>query len=378
MSSVTPLRRTDPVLLLSIFGFLVLGLLTIAVASYLLFAVGTVAAAVAFVMALVPLALVLFTLRWIDQWEPEPRPALLFAFLWGAAASIAIALIFSFLVSMAQAMSGVNESFATMFLAAVVQAPIVEEFGKGLGILLLFWAFRRHFEGPVDGLVYASTIAVGFAFTENIQYFGLALTSDGVAGVSEIFFLRGILSPFAHVMFTAIPGIVLGFASHRASGFGAAGYFLLGLIPAILLHAFWNGMSLIVTDFYVYYVVVQVPLFLIAISIVLFLRRQEQRVTAARLGEYAAVGWFTPAEVRMLSTGAGRSQGRAWAARHGLGPQFGRFTRNATRLAFARQRVVSSRDRIGAQRAESDLLAELMADRRALSALPPLPAPMPR
>ena len=366
-------RRADPAILLAIIGFILLGLVVIAVASYLLFAVGTFAAIVAFVMALVPLALVLFALGWIDQWEPEPRAALLFAFLWGAAASVAIALVFDYIVQIARALAGVGESFATAFLGAVVQAPIVEEFGKGLGILILFWAVRSHFEGPVDGLVYGSMIAVGFAFTENIQYFGLALTTDGPAGVSEIFFLRGILSPFAHVMFTAFMGILLGMASRRTGAFGAIGYFVLGLIPAILLHAFWNGMSFIVSDFYLYYVVVQVPLFLIAVAIVMFLRRQEQRVTASTLAEYAAAGWFTPTEVVLLSTGAGRSQGRAWAARHGLGRQFEKFTRDATRLAFTRHRIVSSRDRIGAQRAESDLLMAITNDRRALMALPPLP-----
>src|SRR3546814_2667465 len=37
------------------------------------------------------------------------------------------------------------------------------------------------------------------------------------------------------------------------------------------------------------------------------------RLTRARLGEYAAAGWFTPQEVDMLATGAGRRAALNWA-----------------------------------------------------------------
>ncbi len=370
--AVVKARRIDPVIVFAVVGFALVGAIALAVSAYLVFAVGTVAVVIAAVMALVPLLIVLTAVGWIDRWEPEPKPALLFALLWGAAASVAIALIFSFLTQLVSGMSG-DESFGAVFVSTVIQAPVVEEAAKGFGVLLLFWVFRRQFEGPVDGLVYGAMVAVGFAFTENIQYFGLALGSGDVAGVGEIFFLRGVLSPFAHVMFTAITGIVLGFASRRSSGAGAIGYFLLGLAPAILLHAFWNGASLLVNNFYGYYVVVQVPLFLSAVAFVVFLRRQERAVTAGRLADYGQAGWFTPFEVALLSTPEGRRYGTAWAGRFGLADQFRSLTRNATRLAFARQRIVSSRERDSALRAEARLLAAITADRHALAALPPLP-----
>ena len=365
-------RRADPVVVFAIIGFIVLGVVALAVAAYLVYAVGVMAAAVAALLALVPLVIVLLAVRWIDRWEPEPKPALAFALLWGAAASVAIALLTSFGVQLAGSLVGIGPSAAVDFATSVVQAPIVEEVAKGFGILLLFWVFRRHFDGPVDGIVYGAMVAVGFAFTENIQYFGLALSNvDG--GVGETFFLRGILSPFAHVMFTACTGAVLGYASRRATSAAGFGYFLLGLIPAIALHAFWNGAAYFVTNFYAYYVVVQVPLFLTAILFVVVVRRQERLATAARLGEYAAAGWFTSVEVALLSSSAGRTHGTAWAGRHGLGPQFAAFTRHATRLAFARQRVVSGRDRLRAQVDEAEQLDLITADRRALAALPPLP-----
>jgi len=364
-------RRVDGVLVAAIIGFLLLGIVAVAVAGYLVVVLGSTAAAIATGMALVPLVVVVLVVAWIDRWEPEPRPALWFAVLWGAAASVGIALLFSFGAQIVESLAGIQPSAGTLLFSSVIQAPVVEEFAKGLGVLILFWVYRRQFDGPVDGVVYGAMVAVGFAFTENIQYFGLALTSTDLGGVGETFVLRALLSPFAHVMFTACTGLVLGLASRRRGG--SVGYFLLGLVPAILLHAFWNGSASLVTDFYAYYTVVQVPLFLIAIAIVVFLRRREQQITAARLSEYAAAGWFSQGEVALLASGGGRSQGRAWASRNGLRSQFDAFARDATRLAFTRQRLLSGRDQVGARRAESELLERVVARRRALAAWPPLP-----
>ncbi len=104
--------------------------------------------------------------------------------------------------------------------SAVVQAPIVEEFAKGLGVYLIFVTARRAFDGPVDGVVYGALVGAGFAFTENIQYFAISFIEGGVVDVSTTFFVRGILSPFAHVMFTSVTGFALGLAARRGTGGG--------------------------------------------------------------------------------------------------------------------------------------------------------------
>jgi len=176
------------------------------------------------------------------------------------------------------------------------------------------------------------------------------------------------MSPFAHVMFTACTGIALGFAARRTSAAGAVGVFLVGLVPAILLHAFWNGSLYFVSDFYGWYAVVQFPLFALGVLIVLFLRRQEASLTHDRLSEYAAVGWFNRDEINALATGAGRRRAQAWASRYGVARVMRAYTRDATRLAFTRQRIVTGRASIGAQADEAALLASIVASRAALNA----------
>jgi RsiW-degrading membrane proteinase PrsW (M82 family) len=120
---------------------------------------------VGFIASLVPLCAVLLAVYFIDRWEPEPKRLLLFAFLWGAVVSISVTLILQPFFALAAA-PPVGMDYRTF--AVTVQAPVVEEFPKSLGLLLLLVLARKHFDGPVEGVVFAFTIAGGFAFTENI------------------------------------------------------------------------------------------------------------------------------------------------------------------------------------------------------------------
>ena len=94
----------------------------------------------------------------------------------------------------------------------------------------------------MDGFVYAGMVGIGFAFTENILYLGTALLETGGEGLVATFVLRGVVSPFAHPLFTAATGLGLVFATRRT---GAARYLvaLAGLAVAILLHGTWNAMA---------------------------------------------------------------------------------------------------------------------------------------
>ncbi|BDI22133.1 protease PrsW [Herbiconiux sp. L3-i23] len=359
-----------PTVLVAI-GIALGGLLLLAVFAYLALSFGIAGVVFATVVAFVPLALVLLAIRWIDRWEPEPRSALWFAFLWGAGVSVAVALVFDLGVQIASAATGVT--LQNDLTASVVQAPIIEELAKGFGVLLVLGAGRRYFDGPVDGLVYAATVAAGFAFTENILYFGSTLVESGAGGLVPVFVLRGLFSPFAHVIFTSCTGLALGFASRRTGAFGALGWFLLGLIPAVALHALWNGALLVVSNVIGYYFLVQVPIFAAWVAIVVTLRVHERRLTRARLADYAGVGWFTPGEVDLVAGHDGRRRALAWARAQPHVPglpdkpaAMRAFLRHATSLAHARQRALVGRAAIGATPDERALLEAIVADRRAL------------
>lgn len=364
-------KRPGPIALVTV-GIAVATIAVLLIVAYFMLFLGPGLTFVGGLLALIPLTIVLLGVRWIDRWEPEPRSGLIFAFLWGAGMSVLLALVFNYNVT-AAAVSAGQPANQTEFFYTVAGAPFIEEVGKGLGVLLIFIVGRRFFDGPVDGIVYAATIAGGFAFTENIQYFGLQIaTAGGFDGsVGEIFFIRGILSPFAHVMFTSLTGLFIGLAARRGSVLLSIGAFVVGLIPAILLHAFWNGVLFFIYDFYAYYLLVQVPMFAIAVAGVFLLRRSEAKMTQRHLAEYAAAGWLNADEVNTLGTPAGRRLARRWARSAGLGKVMNEYIKDATHLAFTRNRIVTGRDRIGSLKDEQVLLFQVAESRRALSASQP-------
>lgn len=282
-------------------------------------------------LAIVPLAIVIAGILWVDRWEREPRWAIVFAFLWGAGFC---ALIGVFV--------GVDLSVAGRtgeLLAAIVQAPLVEELAKGFALVILLLAARRQIDGPVDGIVYAAWTAAGFAFVENILYFGVEFARGG--DVTSLFIIRGLMSPFAHLMFGACVGIAVGIAVRRGWATPRVlGAWLLGLIPAVGLHVLWNGALYVVGDFVVYFLLVQVPLFAGMVGLVFWFREQERRIIVLRLSEFAAEGRLAAGEVDAVATRAGRERALQWARRSGRQAAMRDYLRSATRLAFAGQRAV--------------------------------------
>ena len=86
-------------------------------------------------------------ITWIDRWEPEPRPALWFAFLWGAAASVAIALIVDIGISIAVyvASEGASDSAGDFFGSGTVSGPEKDQRGS---FLELSWGGKEPFALP--------------------------------------------------------------------------------------------------------------------------------------------------------------------------------------------------------------------------------------
>jgi protease PrsW len=321
--------------ILAVLGFGLVGWAGLFVLGFLQGVLGPGVFVFAAILAAIPLGIVVAGIRWLDSWEPEPASATWFALGFGAAVAVVIALVVDELIGFR--IEG-NPSLE-FFVGATLQAPVVEEVGKGLAVLILFWWGRHRIDGPIDGVVYAAWAAAGFAFTENILYFGQALAS-GDGALLGTFVTRGLMSPFAHLMFTAFIGYFVGRAAERGQrGVGLAP-FLLGLVPAIALHALWNGALFFVTSFYTYFFVVQVPLFVGVVVWVGWLRRQKGRVLETHLVHYAKLGHLDEREFAFLADTRVRKQARAWAKSRGIGQEFDRFVSHATRLAFDRHRVV--------------------------------------
>lgn len=329
--------------------------------------VGTMAAAL-------PVLPVVAAFLWVDRWEPEPWQLLLAAFLWGAGISVlAAALVNDASTAVGEHLLGTGRGDLA---AAVISAPIAEEALKGAFLVGLVWLCRREFDGIVDGVVYAGLVAAGFAFTENVLYFGRAFAFDGLAGdggsVAIVFLLRGVLAPFAHPVFTAMTGIAVGLVARRRNQMWLprAAVIGIGYLGAVGLHALWNasaGLGYLPA----FYGMIMVPLFGALITMVVWQHRREQRMVSTALPGFATAGWIAPSEVPLLASQIGR---RGWRSevRRRAGDSAASAVRDyqnaVTELAFLSDRVERGTASPDTRRWHHEAVAELIAARdRAVS-----------
>ncbi len=271
--------------------------------------VGIVPAVIAAVVAFIPAALYLLPLIWLDRYDPEPIWLLSLAFAWGGL----VAVIASFVVNTvigAVTYQVTQSADAATFVGAVISAPIFEEASKGLGLLVLLIFFRRYFDDILDGIVFAGVIALGFATVENVLYYGRAVDGGGLGGLTVLFFMRGIMSPFAHVTFTAMMGIGCGISRESHNTFVKIMMPVVGYIAAVALHALWNGMAVVggLQGFIVGYLVLQIPFFLIFVGFSLFIMRRQNKILNEMLAIDIARG-LIPQEHASTATSAFKSSG---------------------------------------------------------------------
>jgi RsiW-degrading membrane proteinase PrsW (M82 family) len=302
---------------------------------------GPVALMLGFIAATIPVPLYIVLVLWIDRYEAEPLWMLTTAFFWGAL----VATFFAFLLNTTSqgvvgALSNANAGEA---FAAVISAPIVEETGKAFILFVFFFWKKDEFDGVVDGIVYASLTALGFAMTENILYYGKAAAAGGGA-LPLIFIIRGFFAPFSHPLFTSLTGIGLGLARQSTNTFVKVVTPIIGLLMAIFMHSIWNGSAVFGGGliFVLMYIVVMVPAFLIMLVVIGFALRREGQVVRQFLVVDLDRGFFTREEYDQVGSIFGRmgssfralsqSGFKGWRARK-------RFNQLASELAFHRNRI---------------------------------------
>ncbi|WP_079148165.1 PrsW family intramembrane metalloprotease [Streptomyces agglomeratus] len=297
-------------------------------------------------LAVLPVPLLVAAFRWLDRVEPEPWRNLVFAFAWGAFAAALVAIIANSFATRWIATATADPAAAES-LGATVIAPVVEESAKAAAILLIFLFRRRDFTGLVDGVVVAGFTATGFAFTENILYLGNAFGEDQDAGASGLasvtaatFFVRIVMSPFAHPLFTVLTGMGFGLAAvapPRRRRWRRIALPLLGLALAMAMHALWNGSAVFGGyGFYLVYAVFMVPAFALVTWLAVWTRQRELRTIATELPAYAAAGWLLATEPLALSSMRARALARGAAARTYGGAAGGRPGSRAAGRAAAR------------------------------------------
>ena len=271
------------------------------------------------ILCIVPLAIVVSLLLFIDRFEPEPLGMKLAALAWGGGVSVFFAIMGNEYVQYSVTEQTGDEVQGIVF-SVVVGAPVVEELLKGLGVLVIVWARRTHISSAIDGLIYAGFAACGFLVVEDFTYFVRAVLTDGDLG--QLFFQRVVMGVFGHVMYTSCMGWATGWAVTRArSAAAGCGAVALGWFTGMLLHATWNGTAVLSGGdeelFYTFYMFIHIPLFLLWFLFIALAMKRERRDAAAGLMPYVAQGWIIPAEIQMVCDPRSRRAALAWASNGG-------------------------------------------------------------
>jgi RsiW-degrading membrane proteinase PrsW (M82 family) len=315
----------------------ILGLGSLLIAVLILVSGGPVDAVVTVALAAISFPVLIMLCFWLDRYEPEPARYRIAALGWGAVIAVGIGLSLETLATV----GGASEVAVT-----VIWAPVCEEFGKGLFPLLILVLRRHQLHGILDGIVYAVLTGIGFAFTEDILYYLQSLMQGGAGGLASTFLLRGVLSPFAHPLFTAATGVGVGVAVMSRSRWVQLGAPVLGYLVAVLLHGMWNGSAALggTRGFFATYLLAFIPLLIALVVIAVWARRQEGRMLTRSLQECAQMGWVSPYEIRWVATLGDRVAARRYA--RGVGGRravdvLSSYQQVLTEMAFLHHRVVS-------------------------------------
>ena len=292
-----------------------------------------------FIIAIVPVPVYVVLALWLDRFEPEPARTLWQTFAWGATVAVFVALMVNMLSQ--DVLGAVAGPDAAELFGSMVTAPVVEELAKGFALLVLYRELKDEFDGVVDGVVYAAMVGLGFAMIENVQYYGEAIADGGQASVMT-FFLRGMLSPFAHPLFTSMFGIGLGIVRERHGEGASRAAPLLGLTVAIALHSLWNLAASFEGWFFALYLLVMLPAFIGVLTLIYLSLRREGRVLREHLGPLVGDGILNHDELDALCHVRTRLLATLTAWRRGGLPHWRtrrELHRIASELAFHRWRV---------------------------------------
>ncbi len=303
-----PRPRTS---VLAVVTMIVLGLVAIAVAVLLVINSSPIPVVIAAASSAIAFPLLIAFCFWLDRYEPEPGRYRLAALAWGGTIAVVIgaglSLALSYLVD------------GSDVFGAVVWAPLTEEFGKGLFLIVLVVLRRRHIQGPLDGAIYGALVGIGFSFVEDTLYYSVGFVEGGTQDLLTLVVLRGLLGAFSHSLYTALFGIGIGLAVQTRRPVVRVVAPIAGYLAAVGMHALWNASVTFFEQigFVVAYLFVMVPVLGVVVSLGIWTRDKESALIRSSLTECAQFGFIHPGDVAQVADLSIRRAARRTARRSG-------------------------------------------------------------
>jgi protease PrsW len=203
----------------------------------------TIAVITSIGLGFVPMLFFAWIVYWVDRYEKEPRLLLGLVFTWGAVLAAGAAFVVNTTIELGIYLFTHSEALTNLTTGSLI-APVVEECLKGFAVLIVFLIFRHEFDSVLDGIIYASITALGFAATENAFYiYSFGFQENGPIGILVMFMVRVLLVGWQHPFYTSFTGIGLAFARLSTKKTVKILAPVTGLSAAILTHSFHNTFA---------------------------------------------------------------------------------------------------------------------------------------
>lgn len=188
-----------------------------------------------------PAILLVLFFWWMDRFEREPFILVVFCFLWGAYGSGLLSYFWNTFFHLVLLKIEKESFLASDVLTTIITAPFVEEFTKGIVILVLLRLNKV--DNITDGILIGIVIGLGFAASENVFYaMDRTLPTRGELAMWYNLWYRELHTTVLHASASAVWGGTIGYARYFK---GFARFFMIatGFILAMVTHGFWNTLA---------------------------------------------------------------------------------------------------------------------------------------
>jgi len=177
-------------------------------------------------LALAPAIILMMYVYFRDKYEKEPVKLILKGILLGAIVIFPVGLVENYLMGFGAGLPKIPKAAYDGFIVA----GFTEESFKYFMVFILIWR-NRNFNEKFDGIVYAVSVALGFAAIENLFY---VFSNNSM----QVGILRAFTAVPGHTIFGIVMGFYLGLARFSEKDRGK--WLLRAFIVPFLLHGVYD------------------------------------------------------------------------------------------------------------------------------------------
>lgn len=187
-------------------------------------------------LAILPGLAISYYIWWRDKHEREPHKYLIWCFVFGILSTIPAYYLETFGIYMGIVM---GPDIVITFFFAVFVVGLSEELCKF--IFLRYYIYPKdEFCEPMDGIVYAVMVSMGFATCENLLYVMQSFEVGGMDLAWNTAIKRMLISVPAHASFAVIMGYYVGIAKFAATEEKRFSLLNTGLGASVVMHGLFD------------------------------------------------------------------------------------------------------------------------------------------